>query len=77
MTDNAITPRQFAEWCKATELKHEESWNGSQYTENYHDSAKKAGVPEPWAKIINVLMFPGYADVWDWVEAQGVVISKA
>lgn len=72
-----IDPKQFAEWCVATHLIRENSYDGEQgrYTMGWEESAEFAGVPQPWAKIIAVLCFPGYCDVWEWCEEQGVKLD--
>lgn len=60
----AITAQQFAQWCRATADMREASWHDL----SWQESAKVAGVPEPWAEIIAALLFHNYADAWDWVE---------
>lgn len=76
----ALSPQAFAKLCKITQDIREASWDEvegrGKYTKSYDDAAYQAvavvGVAPAWAKIISVLLFPGYADVWDWVQAQGV-----
>lgn len=84
---NEISPRQFAELCKATYKLHEASWfkdppddvRAGEYTKSWQDCANQActelGLPSEWAWIAQFLIWIGYTDVWEWCERQGVKLD--
>lgn len=69
-----MTPKDFAKLCQKTEELHELSWDQvkNKYKADYTDCAERAceelGYDRAWAKIVSVLIFPGYSDVWDWCD---------
>lgn len=63
-----MTPQEFAKMCADTQDCRETSWDdrASRYDKTYLEAASEC-CPAEWAEIVAVLLFPGYADVWDWV----------
>lgn len=65
----ALTPKQFAEFCQATFQLRENSYDGDRYQLSLDEAAEQS-CPKEWARIISILLFSGYADVWDWCDEQ-------
>lgn len=65
-----MSPKQFAKMLQDTSDCREASYDkaSGQYGKSWDDAAIEC-CPEPWARIVAILIFPGYADVWDWCEA--------
>lgn len=69
-----MTPEEFARVCKLTSDLREGSYNRpkDKYMLSYDNAAEIACArlkADPrWARIISVLIFPGYCDVWDWCD---------
>lgn len=72
--DNAVTPRQFAEWCVAALFSHENSYdrNTQIYSLSWSEAVEWAVIPEVWKPVITCLLVSGYSDLWDWTESVGV-----
>lgn len=71
---DGVTPKQFAEWCKRVQDCREASYTfvdeGDKYGHyglSYRQAAEIVLPSSPWAELIAVLLFPEYADVWEWV----------
>lgn len=65
-----LDEKQFAEILDKADELHEASWDGDRYTKKWQQCCQEAGANESWSKIMAVLLFPGYCDVWDWTEEQ-------
>lgn len=71
-----LSPKDFAVICCKTheirEASFDDKLNGGygKYLKDYNQAAQEAceslGYNLQWARIISVLLFPGYCDVWDW-----------
>jgi hypothetical protein len=70
----SLSPKEFAALCRATQAAREASWidaGRGRYQLSYREAAAQC-CPQEWAAIIACLLTPGYADIWDWCDAQGV-----
>lgn len=74
-----LSPKDFAEICQEAHRIREYSWlpNRGRYDKDWNEATQEActslGYNPQWARIIAILIFPGYSDVWDWCEE----VSKA
>ncbi len=62
-----MTHQEFAHAILKCGDVHEASWNGARYAKSWDDVAEEV-CPGPWARIISILLFTGYADIWDWCD---------
>lgn len=68
-----MTPKEFAKLLRLSLEIHEKSWDGNRrYRKTWEQACEEASIElvisNEWAKIASILLFPGYADVWDWCE---------
>lgn len=63
-----MTPKQFAKTLRRMSEVREASWDGRRYDKSWDDVAIECA-PEPWPRILAVLMIPEYADIWDWCDS--------
>lgn len=64
-----MTPQEFAQMLRRVADAHEASWQTDlqQYSKTLRDCCEEH-CPQPWPEIVHTLLFPGYADVWDWCD---------
>lgn len=63
----ALTPTDFAKALRASADEYEASWDGEKYTKSWDDVVKNYFIPD-WQLIASLLLFTGYADIWNWAD---------
>lgn len=72
-----MSPLELANVLQLTGSYRESSWNGEFYVRDWHNCAVQAlaelNQPPEFAPPISIMLYPEYADTWEWVEQ---VINK-
>lgn len=65
-----MTTEEFAKFLRAAMDAREASWDEAtaKYKIDFHDALELVGVDLAWREPMFLILFSGYADIWDWCD---------